>query len=273
MGSQTLIVGDIQGCYRGLQQLLRNANFDPSRDKLYAVGDLVARGDDSLSTLEFLYDLGDAFHAVLGNHDLHLLAISQGIRKPKNSDNLGPLISSPSFSTLIDWLRRFPLACRITPAHTMVHAGLYPGWSTEQLIMLSDEISARLRADDFAAMLETMYGNTPDSWQEKMDIVGRQRFIINACTRMRFIGPGDTLEFATKSSPSQAPAELVPWFKAPNPLLGNDEKILFGHWAALEGKTNDTQFIALDTGYVWGQTMTALRLEDNQYFQAKAGNK
>lgn len=270
MGSQTLVVGDIQGCYRGLQRLLDKAGFNPSSDKLYAVGDLVARGDDSLSTLQYLQDLGDAFHAVLGNHDLHLLAISQGIRQPKASDNLGSLIASPEFDTLIHWLRQFPLACRISDSHTMVHAGLYPGWSPSKLLELSNEVSARLRADDFNAMLETMYGNSPDRWQDDLDVVPRQRFIINACTRMRFIGPGKTLEFATKSSPSHAPAELVPWFKADNPGLSRDEKIVFGHWAALEGNTNDAQFIALDTGYVWGQTMTALRLEDNHTFRVKA---
>ena len=270
MGSQTLVVGDIQGCYRGLTRLLKKAGFNPAKDKLYAVGDLVARGDDSLSTLQYLRDLGDAFHAVLGNHDLHLLAISQGIHQPKASDNLSNLIASADFDTLIHWLRQFPLASRISDTHTMVHAGLYPGWSTAELLKFSEEVSARLRADDFKAMLETMYGDTPDSWQDNLDVVARQRFIVNACTRMRFIGPGNTLEFATKSNPSQAPAELVPWFKADNPSLRSEEKIVFGHWAALEGKTSDTRFIALDTGYVWGQTMTALRIEDNRLFRVKA---
>ncbi|GGW80762.1 symmetrical bis(5'-nucleosyl)-tetraphosphatase [Alteromonas halophila] len=270
MGSQTLVVGDIQGCYSGLKKLLEKARFKPGRDKLYAVGDLVARGDDSLSTLEYLRDLGDAFHAVLGNHDLHLLAVSQGIRQAKSNDNLSQLLNSPQFDSLIDWLRQFPLACRLNDTHTMVHAGLYPGWSISQLLAMSDELSARLRADDFNAMLETMYGNTPSHWDEQLDTVSRQRFIVNACTRMRFIGPDKSLEFATKSNPAQAPADLAPWFAVSNPSLKKEEKIVFGHWAALEGNTQDNQFIALDTGYVWGQTMTALRLEDNRLIQVAA---
>ncbi|MEW9798997.1 symmetrical bis(5'-nucleosyl)-tetraphosphatase [Alteromonas sp. CYL-A6] len=270
MPSQSLIIGDIQGCYKGLKQLLKKAKFNPDTDRLFAVGDLVARGEDSLSTLQYLSDLGDAFTCVLGNHDLHLLAIACGLRQPKSSDRLDALLKHAERDRLITWLRHFPLARQITPTLTMVHAGLYPGWSTQTLLRCSAEVEAQLRSDGWADMLTTMYGNEPSHWDDTLEGTDRLRFIINACTRMRFITGDNGLEFTNKNSPASAPTGLTPWFNVPNPQLNEDEAIVFGHWAALEGNTSNARFIALDTGYVWGNRMTALRIEDNARIQITA---
>ena len=180
----TYVVGDIQGCYDGLLRLLDKVKFDDTNDTLLAVGDLVARGEDSLNTLRFLKSLGKNFHSVLGNHDLHLLSVVNGIRKSKKSDKLEPLLKASDLPELVDWLRRFPLAMKIDDRSVMIHAGLYPKWSIEQSISLSDEVSEVLKADNYADFLESMYGNTPDNWSENLEGAERLRFIVNACTRM-----------------------------------------------------------------------------------------
>lgn len=263
--SQTLIVGDIQGCYGGLMKLLEKANFDEKRDRLFAVGDLIARGEDSLSTVQYLMKLEDRFSTVLGNHDLHFLAITQGLKKAKKNDQLTPLLKAPSLEKIIHWFRQFPLALQITNNHTLVHAGLYPHWSTNKLLALSDEISNKLKSPQWVSLLKNMYGNGPITWRDDLCGIDRERFIINACTRMRFLGNKHQLEFATKSHPDHAGEGLSPWFTVPNHGLNQDQIVIFGHWAALEGETNSSQFIGLDTGYVWGNTLTALCIESNSY--------
>lgn len=261
---QTLVVGDIQGCYSGLRRLLDKAGFEPQRDKLYAVGDLVARGEDSLATVQYLRSLGDAFSSVLGNHDLHFLAITQGIKKVKKSDRLASLLASDDLSEIIHWLRQFPLAQRLDENTVMVHAGLFPGWSSETLLSLSNEVSVMLRGENYKQLLEHMYDNGPEQWKDSVSGFARLRFVINACTRMRFIKKGLRLDFAHKEGIDSAPASLTPWFKIDNPALNSQERVIFGHWAALNGATNSTQFVGLDTGFVWGNRLTLLKLEDNQ---------
>lgn len=262
---QTLIVGDIQGCYRGLMALLEKANFHPKHDKLYAVGDLVARGEDSLATLKFLMSLGDNFSSVLGNHDLHLLAVTQKVKKAKAADNLENLLSSKRLPDIVDWLRQFPLVNRLNKKTLLVHAGLYPKWSFKDAVKLSDEVSDELQGEHWGSLLHNMYGSEPSKWDKHLNGIERQRFIINACTRMRFLYKSDlSLEFATKTSIDNAPTHLTPWFNSDNSHMKSGQMVLFGHWAALCGQTNKAQFIGLDTGYVWGQTMTAYRLEDGQ---------
>lgn len=264
------VIGDIQGCYAGLRRLLDSISFEPGRDNLYAVGDLIARGEDSLSTLRYLRSLGSSFYSVLGNHDLHFLAVSQGIKNPKRSDNLEPLIKAPDMAALTDWLRQWPLAMALDTQHTMVHAGLYPGWSTTQLIAYSKEISDELKSVKWRQLLENMYGDGPPKWNQKLSGKQRQRFIINATTRMRFVRPSLALNLTEKSAPKDAPTSLRPWFDVSNQQLQANETILFGHWAALQGKTSSAQFIALDTGYVWGNTMTLWHKESGEYISVSA---
>ncbi|MDO6565661.1 symmetrical bis(5'-nucleosyl)-tetraphosphatase [Alteromonas sp. 1_MG-2023] len=266
----TYVVGDIQGCYGGLQQLLEKAKFDADKDKLYAVGDLVARGEDSLGTLRFLKSLGSSFETVLGNHDLHLLAVANKVRKPKKADNIQPLLDAPDLPELLDWLRQFPLAKKISAKHTIVHAGLYPHWSTDTLVSLSGEVSKQLQSKHYTDLLNNMYGNSPTTWSEKLKGVSRTRFIVNACTRMRFLHNDGSLEFDTKTHPSQAPKSVKPWFKVANPNLTEHEHVLFGHWAALNSETQDSRFVALDTGYVWGQELTMLDIDSNKLIKVHA---
>lgn len=261
---QTLIVGDIQGCYAGLRRLLDEAGFEPQYDKLYAVGDLVARGEDSLATVQYLRSLGSAFSSVLGNHDLHFLATTQGIKKVKKSDRLSTLLASDDLPDIIHWLRQFPLAQRLDDNTVMVHAGLFPGWSTDTLLSLSNEVSDALRGENYKQLLDQMYGNGPEYWKNSLTGFSRMRFVINACTRMRFIKKGLSLDFAHKEGIDTAPKSLTPWFNVQNTALKPHERIIFGHWAALNGATNSTQFVGLDTGFVWGNRLTLLRLEDNQ---------
>lgn len=266
----TYIVGDIQGCADGLNALLDKINFDRATDRLFAVGDLVARGEDSLATVKLLMGLGDRFHAVLGNHDLHLLAVTQGIRKVKKSDRMDNLLNASDLPDIIQWLRQFPLAYQIDENHVMVHAGLYPLWSVPTLLSLSDEVSQVLKGDDWVTMLNNMYGNSPTRWKKSLKGKDRARFIINACTRMRFLMPDQSLDFDAKGSPMDSPSNLIPWYQCPNNQLQRNEKVVFGHWAALNGKTRNDQFIGLDTGYVWGQTMTALHLESGKRISVSA---
>ena len=238
------------------------------------MGDLVARGEDSLSTLRFLKSLGDNFNSVLGNHDLHLLAVVNGIRKPKKSDKLDDLLSASDLPEMIDWLRQFPLAMKIDKRSIMVHAGLYPKWSIDKAVSLSDEVSTILKSDNYANFLSSMYGNSPDNWSEKWTGEARLRFIVNACTRMRFVYSDGTLDFDNKSHPSavshSTSSTIMPWFERKNEQLLANQRVVFGHWAALSGQTNSAQFIGLDTGYVWGQSMTMLNISSDTLVTVKA---
>ena len=264
------VIGDIQGCYAGLRRLLETVGFEPGRDTLCAVGDLIARGEDSLSTLQYLRSLGSSFYSVLGNHDLHFLAVSQGLKKAKRNDNLQPLLDSPELPELVDWLRHWPLAAALDDKHMMAHAGLYPGWSFAQLLACSDEISTALSGIRWRQLLENMYGDGPPKWHDRLKDAQRQRFIINATTRMRFVHPSQALNLSVKCAPKDAPSSLRPWFDIPNKQLKSDERVLFGHWAALQGHTPSPQFIALDTGYVWGNTMTLWHKEADQRISIQA---
>lgn len=272
--TRSFVVGDIQGCHRGLLALLDTVKFNAHSDTLYAVGDLVARGDDSLSTLRYLKSLGNRFCTVLGNHDLHLLAVANGIREAKKSDNLQPLIDAPDFHELIDWLRTFPLALRINKHNLLVHAGLFPEWSFKDVIAASDNVSSRLKSDDYVSFLKTMYGNTPTHFNKAYTEEEKTRFTVNACTRMRYLYLDNGLEFSNKSHPStntnNNTKDLVPWFAVPNSKLKKKHKVIFGHWAALNGDTQNSQFIGLDTGYVWGQTMSLLHIESGSITRVNA---
>lgn len=269
----TFVVGDIQGCYSALRNLLENVDFDSGKDTLWAVGDLIGRGEDSLQTLRYLSSLGDKFQAVLGNHDLHFLAISQGIKKAKPSDKFDRLLQSQDCNQLVDWLRQFPLAAKLDKQTLICHAGLYPGWSIKQAIKRSDEISTLLQGPEWVSLLSTMYDNKPDSWHKDLTSPQRQNFIINAFTRMRFVSKDNQLDFSAKGTIDSAKPGLYPWFQLPNEKLKPKHKVIFGHWAALKGNTNSNQHIGLDTGYIWGQSLTLLELERMKLYSLEFKDK
>ena len=262
----TYIVGDIQGCFDGLQKLLNTVDFSPTNDHLIAVGDLVGRGSQALETLNYLHSLEDSFDTVLGNHDLHLMAIYAGIRKAKPNDNLDTLLASSTIKNHINWLRTKPLALMANPNTLVTHAGLYPEWSVKKALRFSLEVSQQLQGKDWKKVLANMYGNQPIAWQKTL--LGPQRlcFIVNAMTRMRFIESKVNLDFTCKISPDTAPVNLTPWFNVENKKLKSNERVVFGHWASLNGITHLHQFCGLDTGYVWGQTMTMLNLSTDEIY-------
>lgn len=254
------VIGDIQGCFGGLQKLLKKLKFEPKTDKLWAVGDLVARGPNSLETLRYLKSLGKSFDCVLGNHDLHLIAMAHGIGKPKPNDKLDELIAANDFSKLIEWLQTKPLALKIGKNHLVSHAGLYPAWSFKQAIAASDEVSTCLQSKHAKQFLKNMYGNEPNRWDQNLTGVERLRFMTNALTRMRYVQK-EQLEFKHKCHPSVSPKELSPWFDIKNKHLKKEQIVLFGHWASLLGETNKAKVIGLDTGYVWGKYLSAYCVE------------
>ncbi len=258
------VVGDIQGCYSGLRRLLDKAEFDSANDKLWAVGDLVARGPESLETLKYLYGLGGSFDTVLGNHDLHFLAIYSGFKDAKRSDYLAPLLNHKHVERYVHWLRNKPLALKPRKNVLITHAGLYPNWSVKKALDLSAEIHNQLTGDNWQMLLKDMYGNDPVKWCKELKGMPRWRFIINAFTRMRFLTDQRELEFSTKTAPDASPENIFPWFNLPNSKLKDQHLIIFGHWAALMGHTSSKQFVGLDTGYVWGNQLTMLNLDKNK---------
>ncbi|RUO27913.1 bis(5'-nucleosyl)-tetraphosphatase [Aliidiomarina sedimenti] len=263
-------VGDIHGCIDELKALLDKVAFDPVTDKLWSVGDLVGRGLHSQQVLQFAVELGDAFGCVLGNHDLHLLAVLCGVRQAHPKDNTDMIHQGKETEFWIEWLRQQPLMLHLPASDSViVHAGVYPEWSLAQAQTLADEVSAQLQGDDYQDYLQQMYHNEPTRWCDKLTGIERFRFIVNAFTRMRFCRQEDDglhLDLTSKLSPQQADADLLPWFNfyPPSPI-----QIMFGHWAALNGKTGREDIIALDTGCVWGNKLTLLNI-DQQSFVTQA---
>tara|TARA_R110001583_G_scaffold10698_9_gene49215 strand:- start:66 stop:887 length:822 start_codon:yes stop_codon:yes gene_type:complete len=262
----TYIVGDIQGCCDELQQLLKLASFDAKQDELWITGDLVARGPKSLETLRFVKSLGESAKVILGNHDLHLLAIWQGIHQSKENDKLSPLLEAPDCDELLNWLRCQPLFLRHPEFDfVMVHAGISPQWSIKQAEQLALEVETQLQNKKFKKLLQKMYGSHPNSWSEELTGYERLRFIINAFTRMRYCFLDGSLDFKNKLGPKQTDTSIMqPWFD----IEGRDESspVLFGHWAALLGKVDKHGLYALDTGCVWGNSLTMIRWQDKQQF-------
>ncbi len=256
------VVGDIQGCVTPLKRLLRRVGFTPAKDRLIATGDLIGRGNEGLATLSFLRELGDSFTTVLGNHDLHFLAVCAGVAPRRHQDGFDDILDHASCDLLRDWLRGFPLALALDNNTLVTHAGLYPQWSMAEAIGYSSEIQSLLRSHPWQALMASMYGNQPDQWQQQLSGPARSRFIINALTRMRYIQANCRLELSCKVPPAQAPAHLTPWFDWPNPSLSQENRIIFGHWAALEGQTHQPRMLNLDTGYIWGGALTLLNLDN-----------
>ncbi len=254
------IIGDVQGCFAELSTLLAKINFHVDRDQIYFVGDLVNRGPDSLQVLRFLYQRRDNVQSVLGNHDLHLLAVAEGCREPNHKDTLEQLLSAPDKEPLLDWLRQMPLAIHLPQPKILIsHAGLYPKWTAEQALQFSSDVSRVLQSEDRVELFNRMYSNQPSHWQKSLRGWPRLIFIINALTRMRYLSSDFGLDMLCKLPVGQQPEGLPPWFDCLNHEL--DQLLVFGHWAALAGYTGHQKAIATDTGCVWGGRLTAYCIE------------
>ena len=256
-----LLIGDLQGCCDALDRLLDEAGFSPSRDRLVLLGDLVNRGPASLQVLQRLAALGASARCVLGNHDLHLLAVAHGVRKPHRSDTLAQVLDAPDRTHWLDWLRRQPLAL-MEQGWLCVHAGLPPAWDKAQTLALAQEVGAVLAGPDLPGFLATMYGNEPARWDDALQGADRLRFIVNALTRIRFCAEDGTLELQTKEGLEATPAGLYPWFATPGRRSAG-QPVAFGHWSTL-GLINRPDLLGLDTGCVWGGRLTAGRVDEGR---------
>lgn len=254
------LIGDVQGCDAALQRLLDTLDFSPSRDTLILLGDLVNRGPDSLPVLRRLMALGESAHCLLGNHDLHLLAVAHGVRKAHRNDTLDAILRAKDRDQLLDWVRQRPLAMHLN-GWLLVHAGVLPQWSAEQTLALAEEVSGMLRGTDGPEWLQQMYGNQPDHWRDDWPDADRWRVVVNALTRLRFCNAQGVMEFATKDSAAAAPEGFMPWFEVPD-RQSADTPIAFGHWSTL-GLLRRPHLLGLDTGCIWGGCLSAARLSDN----------
>ncbi|MFA6121231.1 MAG: symmetrical bis(5'-nucleosyl)-tetraphosphatase [Sideroxydans sp.] len=263
------IVGDIQGCYLELRLLLDKIQFDAQKDKLWFVGDLVNRGSGSLEVLRLVRSLGDSAITVLGNHDLHLLAVAAGVAQLHRSDTLGEILAASDRDELLTWLRQQRLM-HVEGDNVMVHAGLLPQWSIKQATKLAREVETVLRGDDYVKFLEHMYGNTPNRWDDELTGYKRLRVITNAFTRLRICTPDGEMEYKFKGEVEKMPAGYVPWFDV-SKRASKDATVIFGHWSALGLKVTPN-IIALDTGCLWGGSLTAIRLEDRELFKVACQN-
>jgi bis(5'-nucleosyl)-tetraphosphatase (symmetrical) len=257
----TYAVGDVQGCRDELETLLERLRFDPARDRLWFVGDLVNRGPRSLDVLRLVHELGDAAVVVLGNHDLHLLAIARGAAQLRPADRtLLPILEAPDREPLLDWLQSRPLLHHDAALGvTMVHAGLPPQWDIPVARRCASEVEAALRGDHSGRLFAAMYGNDPDLWDEDLAGPDRLRFITNALTHLRVCDKAGRLLLKHKGPPARMPASAIPWFQVPGRRSAG-ARIVCGHWSAL-GYHDADGVLALDTGCVWGGTLTARRLD------------
>lgn len=252
MNDQLVAIGDLQGCLGSLERLLAQIE---AGTRLLFVGDLVNRGPQSLEALRFVRALGDRAIALLGNHDLHLLAVDAGIRPQHRDDTLQEILDAADREELIDWLRRRPLA-HFDAGALFVHAGVLPQWTVEKTLALAREVESRLRADDYRDFLATMYGNQPARWDDALTGADRLRCVINALTRLRFVAADGTMDFKVKEGAAAAPPGYVPWFEHPQRAT-RGTPVVFGHWSTL-GLLLREDAICLDTGCVWGGRLTAM---------------
>jgi bis(5'-nucleosyl)-tetraphosphatase (symmetrical) len=255
------LVGDVQGCCGALRRLLAQLDFSASRDRLYVLGDLVNRGPQSLATLQLLRGFGGSALCLLGNHDLHLLAVAYGGRRLHRNDTFHDVLNAPDRDACIDWLRQQCLAA-YEHGWLMVHAGVVPQWDVATTLALAGEVQAVLRSTAPGEFLHTMYGDEPTRWEANLQGHRRLRCIINVLTRIRFVGADGTLDMKTKEGTHAAPPGMVPWFDAPGRrTLGTP--IAFGHWSTL-GLLNRPDLLGLDSGCVWGGALTAVRIDAGQ---------
>jgi len=256
----TYAIGDVQGCFDELLELLNKIEFDQARDYLWFAGDLVNRGPKSLEVLRFVKGLGDRAITVLGNHDLHLLAVVQDRREPLAKDRMEAILNAPDRDELCDWLRQQPLMHRDDQlGYVMLHAGLPPQWSLDDAVLRASEVEQVLRSGDSAAFINNIYGNEPVQWSNRLSGWQRLRFITNCFTRLRFCDEQGRLELKEKGAPGNQPVGYQPWFDL-RASQRDKQQILFGHWSTL-GMRQPGNAHALDTGCVWGGTLSALRID------------
>ena len=267
----TYAVGDIQGCHTEFVALLEAVSFNPAEDRLWLLGDLVNRGPDSLAVMDLVMSLDAQTTIVLGNHDLHFLAIHYGGHAPVASDTFHDLLGAPHVDRIAEWLRHQhffvaddSLGC------AMAHAGILPGWSVHRAQAYSRELMEVLQGIDFRTYFQDLYGNVPDRFSEELVGMERWRILTNVFTRMRLIDGDTRLNFSHKGALAQAPSALFPWYESIADEL-QSHRLLFGHWAAIEGHTGRDDIIALDTGCVWGRDLTALCLETGEFTRVPAG--
>ena len=262
------VIGDVQGCYSELQALINKIKFNPSKDKIIFAGDLVNRGNQSLEVMEFCMKYKGSIKAVLGNHDFYLLYL---IEHQKKNKSLKKVLESRNIQKYHSWLKKLPLLLEIKIKETketfwISHAGIPYLWDMRMAKKLSKEIQAGMKDDSFK-ILENIWGDTPKIWNPDLKGYKRSRTIINYFTRMRFLGKDGSLKLKAKKN--KADEIHIPWFNQTIKNLKDNQYIIFGHWAALEGKTKLTNIIGVDTGCVWGNKLTAIRLEDRKLFQVK----
>jgi bis(5'-nucleosyl)-tetraphosphatase (symmetrical) len=257
-------IGDLQGCYDELMRLLDRIHFDPDKDRLWFAGDIVNRGPKSLKALRFVKALGKRATVVLGNHDLHLLALSQGNARHQDRDHsLAPILRANDRDELLHWLRNRPLMHHSRKrGFSLIHAGLPPQWDTRTALARAREVERVLRGDGFPDFCHRMYGNEPDIWSDKLKGMGRLRFITNCFTRMRYCDQRGRLALKEKGPPGSQPRGIMPWYDIPGRASRND-RILFGHWSTL-GCLHTGNVWALDSGCLWGGKLTAVKLEKHK---------
>ncbi len=255
-------IGDLQGCYAALQRMLERIDYRPDEDRIFLLGDLVNRGEDSLSVLRWARSNG--IGAILGNHDLHLLSVAEGFATSREDDTLHEILTAPDRDELLHWLRHLPLAQHVQ-GYLLIHAGLLPQWSVAEALALASEVETVLRSAHYHTFLRDMYGNQPAGWHDDLRGADRLRVITNALTRLRFCSTTGEMDFSSKGDPAHPPPGCLPWFQIPNRRSAG-HPIVFGHWSAL-GLQLHTDSIALDTGCLWGGQLTALRLEDRRIYQ------
>lgn len=258
-------IGDLQGCSCALDSLLALPEITADTDaRFWFAGDLVNRGPDSLGTLRRVISLGERAISVLGNHDLHLLAMAAGERPRRKSDTVDDILDAPDAKELVEWVRTRPLA-HLEDGYLMVHAGVLPGWTAQQARDYAAEIEAVLRGPNWKKFMGKMYGNEPASWHKELKGSDRRRVIVNALTRLRFCNARGVMEFEAKESAAKAPKGYMPWFDVPHRKTAGTP-IIFGHWSTL-GLVHRPDLLALDTGCVWGGHLTAVRLHDRKIVQ------
>ena len=265
----TYAIGDVHGCLETLERLLEAIEFDRRADRLWFVGDLVNGGPDSLGVLRRVREMGDRATTVLGNHDLHMLAVAAGAHELREDDTFTDVLDAPDGDELLEWFRHRKMLHRSGPdlddETLMVHAGLMPRWSASRAEGLARELEAALRGDDHPDLLDEMYGNEPRAWSDQLDGIERMRLLVNAFSRMRCLDRRGRLDFSYKETLEGVPDGLVPWFDHPE-RRSTDVRIVFGHWSAI-GYHRRAGVHALDSGCVWGGELSALRLEDEELFQ------
>jgi bis(5'-nucleosyl)-tetraphosphatase (symmetrical) len=262
------VIGDIHGCWETLQRLLDQIDYDRGRDRLWLVGDLVNGGPESLKVVRWARELGDNAVVVPGNHDLHMLAVAHGAHEMREDDTFRAVLEAPESGELVEWMMGRPMTHQ-ADGYRLVHAGVHPSWSTQEVATLARELEGHLRGGEAGGLLDRMYGDEPPVWSESLAGIDRWRFVINAMTRMRAVRPEDGgMDFSYKGTLEEMPLSLEPWFRARRrgrEAVDELETVVFGHWSAL-GPHRAPGAVCLDGGCVWGDRLVAMRLEDEQLF-------